>query len=115
MTDDLLFPFAFVMTISVAATLYARLRRQYVSAHAINLIPVALVSAVNGLAVVTHTAGQVTVGGLVLLAMAIGLVALSVVAAVRSARWPVVFWLTWLVDLGLIGGLVYLRFFFRIF
>lgn len=115
MTEDLVLPLAALTIISLLAALNAWFRQWYSSAHALNVIPLALLSALSLFAVATHTAGHVTWGAMAVLVTLIALVVLCVVAAMRSARWLTVFWLTVMVNLGLIGGLVYLRFYFRIF
>ena len=100
---------------SLLTALIAWFRQRYASAHALNVIPLALFSALSLFAIATHTAGHVTGGSLAALATLIALVVVGVAAAVRSARWRALFWLTVLVNLGLTGGLVYLRFYFKIF
>ena len=87
-------------------------RQWRASAHAFNLIPLALLSTLSVFAAVTHTAGHVAAGSPALLAALIGLVVFCVVAAARSARCRALFWLAVLVNPGLTGALVYLRFCF---
>ena len=115
MTENLVLPLAALTAICLLAALNAWFRKWRASAYAFNLIPLALLSALSVFAVVTHTAGHVAAGGLASLAALIGLVVLCVVAAARSVRWRALFWLAVLVNLGLIGALVYLRFYFKIF
>lgn len=114
-TEALVLPLTVLMVIATLAALIAWFRQRHASAHTLNLIPTAVISALSLFAVATHTAGHVTDGALVLLASLIGLAVLCVLAAVRSVRWRALFWLTVLVNLAMIGGLIYMRFFFRIF
>jgi hypothetical protein len=86
MTHALVLPFAMVISVCLVAAWVAQLRRRHVGAHWINLIPLLLVGVLGVLAVVSQTAGHVTVGSLALLAALIGLLLLNVVAALRSAR-----------------------------
>lgn len=115
MSKDLLIPFAALTVISLLAALTAWFRKRPASAHALNVIPSALIGALSVFTLATHTAEQIAASGLALLAALIALVLFCVIAAARSARWRTLFWLTVLVNLGVVGGLIYLRFYFRIF
>ncbi|MEO6800864.1 MAG: hypothetical protein ABI178_13080 [Rhodanobacter sp.] len=115
MTEALVVPLIIVVGVCLLAASCTWLQRQYAGAHLINLVPLALICASALFAMGNHTAGEVKPGGLLLLAAALAVVALDAGAAARSARWAVLFWLTWLANVWLIGGLIYLKFFFKIF